>query len=121
MPSPDQALPFHCATKLELLPPAVLKNDAPQGNWIRVSLAGTRSNRSAIGARVTVEVDGKRQMQEVASGSSYYSQNELALYFGLGSAERADVRVRWPNGGNEVFRGLAVNRTHIFRESGQTP
>jgi hypothetical protein len=51
-------------------PPTVLKNDSARGNWVRVVLQGTKSNRSAIGARVTVEAGGKRQVSEVASGGS---------------------------------------------------
>ena len=98
-------------------PPTVLKNESPRGNWIRVVLEGTKSNRSAIGARVTVESGGRRQMADVASGGSYYSQHEMALYFGLGQASKIEkLTVRWPLGKVQVFRDVVGNRTVSYRE-----
>ena len=98
-------------------PPTVLKNESPRGNWIRVALEGTKSNRSAIGARVTVESSGRRQMADLASGGSYYSQNELALYFGLGKAAKVErLTIRWPNGSSQTFRDVPANRTVTYRE-----
>ena len=64
--------------------PSLLKNTGPRRNFLSLTLAGTKSNRSAIGARVTVEANGRRQIDEVMSGGSFYSQNDLSLYFGLG-------------------------------------
>jgi hypothetical protein len=97
--------------------PSVLRNESSRGNWIRVLAEGTISNRSAIGARVTVEAGGKRQMAEVASGGSYYSQNELALYFGLGTSTRVDkLTIRWPNGKVQAFTGVEANGTVRYRE-----
>jgi hypothetical protein len=90
--------------------------------WIAFSLVGTTSNRSAIGARVTIVTADGRQMQEVRGGGSYYSQSDFRLHFGLGQArgiERVDVR--WPNGREEVWKGLAVDRFHTLTEgSGQS-
>jgi enediyne biosynthesis protein E4 len=98
-------------------PPTVLKHESPRGNWIRVVLEGTKSNRSAIGARVTVESGGRRQMADVASGGSYYSQHEMALYFGLGQASKIEkLTVRWPLGKVQVFRDVVGNRTVSYRE-----
>lgn len=98
-------------------PPTVLKNESVRGNWVRVALEGSKSNRSAIGARVTVEAGGRRQMADVGSGGSYYSQNELALYFGLGKAVRVErITVRWPSGNAQVFRDVPANRTVLYRE-----
>jgi enediyne biosynthesis protein E4 len=98
-------------------PPAVLKNESARGNWVRIVLEGTKSNRSAIGGRVTVEAGGRRQMAEVAAGGSYYSQHERALYFGLGrAAQAATIEVRWPTGKSQVFRNVAANRTLAYRE-----
>lgn len=98
-------------------PPSVLKNESPRANWIRIVLEGTKSNRSAIGARVTIEANGRRQMQELAAGASYYSQHESALYFGLGLATRVEtVEIRWPDGRTQVFKDTAANRTTTFRE-----
>ena len=97
--------------------PVLLKNMGPRGNAIAVLLEGVTGNRSAIGARVTVESGGRRQMAQVVSGGSYYSQNSLTLYFGLGKAERVDfVEVNWPGGGRQRWSGLGVNRTVVLKE-----
>ena len=80
---------------------------AAGNNWIMVKCVGTRSNRSAIGARVRVTVGGRSQIDEVMSGSSYYSQNDLRLHFGLGRAAAADeCRGRVAFGAKETFRDL---------------
>jgi len=65
---------------------------------LKVKLEGVKSNRSAIGARVTAHYGGKRQAQEVLAQSSYLSVNDRRLHFGLGAAESADLEIRWPNG-----------------------
>ena len=81
-------------------PPSLLRNEGGnQNRSLIVKCVGTRSNRSAIGARVNVTVAGRDQIDEVMSGSSYYSQNDLRLHFGLGTADQADrVEVSWPSG-----------------------
>jgi hypothetical protein len=88
-------------------PPSLLRNDvAPGGHWLKVRLAGTTSNRSAIGGRVTVRYGGRAQVQEVLAQSSFYSVNDRRLHFGLGPATRADIEVRWPNGRTDSFKGV---------------
>jgi hypothetical protein len=62
---------------------------AGENSWVIIKCIGTKSNRSAIGARVKVSAGGRSQIDEVMSGSSYYSQNDLRLHFGLGKAARA--------------------------------
>ncbi|MBM3792933.1 MAG: CRTAC1 family protein [Acidobacteria bacterium] len=81
-------------------PPSLLRNQLPAGgvHWLTVALEGTRSNRSAIGARVTARYGGKVQAQEVASQGSFYSVNDPRLHFGLGAAAVADLEIRWPDG-----------------------
>ncbi|MGA8596614.1 MAG: CRTAC1 family protein [Bryobacteraceae bacterium] len=81
-------------------PPTLLKlRNAPAGHWIELRLIGTRSNRSAIGAQVTIRAGGRAQIQEVRSGGSYLSQNDFRLHFGVGTAEVVDqIVVRWPCG-----------------------
>lgn len=75
------------------------KNQAAVGHFLNVTLAGTKSNRSAIGARVTVTAGGRKRIDEVMSGGSYYSQNSFTLHFGLGEAKTAEeIEVRWPSG-----------------------
>ncbi len=99
--------------------PSLLVNQAPRGSFISVLLAGTKSNRSAIGARVTVESAGRRQTGEVMSGGSFYSQNDLALHFGLGSARTVDrLEVRWPSGLTQEWRAVEANRRLLIREGG---
>jgi len=79
--------------------PSLLKNDGPHGHFLNLILTGTKSNRSAIGARVTLAAAGRKMTGEVLGGSSYYSQNSLTLHFGLGSATKVDaIEIRWPSG-----------------------
>jgi hypothetical protein len=101
-------------------PPALLKNQRPRGNSVWIKLAGTKSNRSAVGARVTVHAGGQRQIQEVYSGGSYYSQSDLALHFGLGENQAIEkLEVRWPAGGVQLWEGLEANQKYSFTESRQ--
>jgi enediyne biosynthesis protein E4 len=98
-------------------PPSLLRNDAPPGNhWIKVRLEGTRSNRSAIGARVTVRYAGKVQVQELLSGCSFFSSNDPRLHFGLGVATVADIEIRWPSGLLERLHGAAADQLLTLRE-----
>ncbi len=77
----------------------LLRNDGGSvaGHWVTLRLVGVTSNRDAIGARVVITAGGKRQVGEVRSSSSYLSQNDMRLHFGLGQAERVDsIEIRWP-------------------------
>lgn len=97
--------------------PTVLRNGSPRGNWLRIQLTGTTSNRSAIGTRVTVQAGNRRQIGEVAAGGSYYSQHESALYFGLGPAQQVDVlEIHWPSGVRQSFRHIRANQTLNYLE-----
>jgi hypothetical protein len=98
-------------------PPSLLRNDV-SGNdhWLKVKLIGTKSNRSAVGGRVTVHYGGKVQAQEVLSQASFYSSNDPRLHFGLGSADKADLNIRWPNGGTERVTGVPANHLITIRE-----
>jgi hypothetical protein len=79
--------------------PSLLKNQGPHGHFLNVSLTGTKSNRSAIGARVIVTVGNRKMIDEVMSGGSYYSQNSFTLHFGLGEAKEVEqVEIHWPSG-----------------------
>ncbi|HMJ62020.1 MAG TPA: CRTAC1 family protein [Bryobacteraceae bacterium] len=91
---------------------------APPGNWLILKLAGTRSNRSAIGARVKVIANGRAQYAEVRSGGSYLSQNDLRLHFGLGEARTVErIEISWPNGTRQVFEDQAVDRIVTIKEA----
>ena len=90
----------------------------PPGNWVLLKLTGTKSNRSAIGARVRVTAGGMTQTAEVRSGGSYLSQSDLRLHFGLGAATRIDrVEIDWPSGAKTDRRNLEVNRIHVLEET----
>jgi enediyne biosynthesis protein E4 len=98
-------------------PPSLLRNDAPARNhWLKVRLEGTRSNRSAIGARVRVHYGGRLQAQEVMSQSSYLSANDPRLHYGLGSETKADIEVRWPLGATEIFKNVKADQLVTIRE-----
>lgn len=98
-------------------PPTLLRNDAPSANsWLKVKLIGTKSNRSAIGARVVVRYGGRLQMQERRSQSSYLSADDPRLHFGLGNASAAEVEIYWPSGLHEVVGRVLKNRLITVRE-----
>ncbi len=99
-------------------PPSLLKQTLPIANhWIILKLTGTRSNRSAIGARVKLIVNGHPQLDEVRSGGGYLSQNDLRLHFGVGPATQIDqVQIDWPSGVHQVERNLPVDRVLALTE-----
>ena len=98
-------------------PPSLLRNDTSGGHhWLKVKLAGVKSNRSAIGARVVARYGGHLQAQEVLGQSSYLSASDSRLHFGLGSAQTADLEIRWPNGGRETIAGVHADQLVIIRE-----
>jgi enediyne biosynthesis protein E4 len=98
-------------------PPSLFKQQrGPRGNWIILKLEGIQSNRSAIGAHVTVRAGGRIQTDEVRSGGSYLSQNDLRLHFGVGGTAQAEVEIRWPSGTRQRVLRLPVNRVHVLRE-----
>ena len=87
--------------------------------WLTVQLVGTTSNRSAIGARVRVVAGELTLVDEVRGGGSYLSQNDLRVHFGLGGhAGAVRVEVRWPNGTEEQWDGMASNRIVALTEGG---
>jgi len=98
-------------------PPSLLRNDSDRAaHWLKVKLVGARSNRSAIGARVTAHYGGKVQAQEVLSQSSFYSANDRRLHFGLGAAVSASLDIRWPSGTLERLENVAADRLVVIRE-----
>ena len=91
--------------------PMLLVNQAENKNhWLGIITIGTRSNRDGIGAVVTVSAGDRKYIQEVRSGSSYLSSNDLRLHFGLGSSSSVDrIDVRWPSGLVEQFTKINVD------------
>ena len=100
-------------------PPTLLRNDGGnRNNWILIKCVGTRSNRSGIGTRVKVTSGDHSQIDEVRSGSSYYSQNDFRLHFGLGAPTKADtVELAWPSGVKETLRDLPAGHLFVIQET----
>ena len=89
-------------------PSILLRNDGGNGNhWIMIRLEGTKSNRDGIGARVTVRAGDLEQTEELKTGTSYLSQNDPRLHFGLGGRTRVDeIVIRWPGGTTQKLAGI---------------
>jgi hypothetical protein len=86
-------------------------------HWVMLKLVGVQSNRNAIGARVRMVAGDMQQWDEVRGGGSYLSQNDFRVHFGLGAAARVNrIDVRWPNGLEESWDDLAVDRLHVLKE-----
>jgi hypothetical protein len=104
--------------------PQLLRCDSKlHNNWIKVRTIGTKSNRSGIGARLTCvthpagEAKPHRQIDEVRSGGSYISQNDLRIHFGLGNAAKVELlEIRWPSGQIDTLKGLPVNQLIFVKE-----
>jgi len=98
--------------------PMILHNEGSSSNhWITFQLVGTHSNRLALGAKVRVVAGSISQIDEVRSGGSYLSQNDLRVHFGLGSADKVDrVEVRWPSGSTQVLQNLECDRFYVLKE-----
>ena len=84
--------------------------------WVEFKLVGTRSNRSAIGAEVTVEFGSGRQRQVVDGGMGFCSQSDRRLHFGLGGQGLGKVTIRWPSGTQQILTGLAIDHLHVVTE-----
>ncbi len=98
--------------------PSVLKLESkPQNHWIGIQAVGVKSNRSGVGARVACVTGKHRQIDEVRSGGSHFSQNDLRVHFGLGASARADlIEVRWPNGVVDRLRDVPADRFIRIKE-----
>jgi hypothetical protein len=98
--------------------PRFYRNDLAAGNrGVRISVRGTKSNRDGIGARVRVKVGGTWLTRLVRTGSSYLSQSELPVTFGLGSRDRVEEAiVEWPGGGRDTLGALRAGRAYVVTE-----
>jgi hypothetical protein len=98
--------------------PLVLRNvTKSDAQWVTIQLVGTKSNRLALGAKVTLVAGSLVQVDEVRSGGSYLSQNDLRLHFGLGQYSRVDrLEIRWPSGSTEVLKSLQADRFYVVKE-----
>ena len=90
---------------------------APENQWIEFELEGTASNRSAIGAQVTLFWNGQQQVQNVSGGSGFAAQNDRRLHFGLGKNPQIEKAVvRWPSGKVQTIEKPAANQLHKIKE-----
>jgi hypothetical protein len=100
--------------------PVLLRNNVGQKNaWIGVSLVGVKSNRDAIGAKLTLRVGDRKLVRWLTGGSSYLSSHDKRVLFGLGNLpanHSVDVEIVWPNGGTQVASSLQINRYHRIAE-----
>ncbi len=105
-------------------PALLFRGSTPNpGNWVELKLRGTRSNRDAIGARVTIKAGGETWLREVNGGNGYSSASTTRLHFGLGGVQQIDeVAIRWPNGQVEMLTGkdgrppIAINTLTMIEE-----
>ena len=99
-------------------PLLIYKNTVtPENKWIELALEGTKSNRSAIGAEVTIFWNGQEQLQEVTGGCGFAAQNQRRLHFGLGKAAQVDkVVIRWPSGKTQTIQNPALDQIHEVKE-----
>jgi hypothetical protein len=99
-------------------PPSLLKNFGPRGNALLVR-AVTASGRDAIGARLTLKVGGRKEIDEVRSGGYHISQGDFRVHFGMGHATKADLTIRWPDGpvdNVETIPNVEANQRIVVRE-----
>jgi len=97
--------------------PTLLKNFAPQKNWLLVRCVGAKCNRDAVGARVYVHAGERRLSGEVQGGTSFVSQNDARLHFGLGGDTRySRIEVQWPGGEREAYPGGEGNRVVVLEQ-----
>ncbi|HEY8460631.1 MAG TPA: CRTAC1 family protein, partial [Blastocatellia bacterium] len=98
--------------------PVLLRADsATNNNWISIKLIGVKSNRDGVGARIKVIAGDRAQIDEVRSGGSYYSQNDMRVHFGLGKAVKArSIEVRWPSGTVDALSDVAAGQVVFIKE-----
>jgi enediyne biosynthesis protein E4 len=99
-------------------PPVLLRNDGGnRNNWLGLRLVGSKSNRDAVGARVTIRVGAARRVKQMLGGASYLSASDMRLLWGLGGDLKVDdVEVRWPSGTLTRLKDVASNRYLVVRE-----
>jgi hypothetical protein len=98
--------------------PSLLVNQVHNANhWVAIRTVGTKSNRDGIGARIRVKTAARILVDEVRSGSSFISNSDMRVHFGLGSATKIEwVEIRWPSGRTERFTNLPVDQIHTLKE-----
>ena len=98
-------------------PSLLVNRERYRNHWIGLKAQGTKSNRDGIGARITLKVSNRTLTDEVRSGSSYISNSDMRLHFGLGADTKVDaVEVRWPSGLMERFGNLSIDKINTVKE-----
>jgi len=89
-------------------------------NWIAVRLEGSKSNRSAIGAKLTLVWDNQSQSQIVSGGIGFSSQNQRSIHFGINTSTAIDkLIIYWPSGVEEIYESLEINKIHNLKEGNE--
>jgi hypothetical protein len=103
--------------------PSLLVNQVKSANhWIAIHAVGTKSNRDGIGARIRVKAGSRILVDEVRSGSSYISNSDMRVHFGLERVDKVEwVEIRWPSGLTERFSNLTMDQIHTLTEGKGTP
>src|SRR5262249_2003651 len=102
--------------------PSLLKNFGVKKNWLLVQCVGVKCNRDAVGARVYVKVGDRRLSGEVQNGTSFLSQNDPRLHFGLADdTSYTRIEVQWPGGKREAFEGGLANRIVNLKQGAGSP
>jgi enediyne biosynthesis protein E4 len=98
--------------------PMLLRNRGiPGRHWVSFELSGTKSNRLALNGRISIVAGGVTQTDEIHSGGSYLSQNDLRIHFGLGASDKIQsVTIHWPSGRVETLNNLAVDKYYSVLE-----
>ena len=97
------------------------QNLSPPKNWLQLKLTGTRSNRSAIGARVECRSGPTRQVAFVSSSIGYSCSSDLRVHFGLGDQDKATVEIHWPSGNRQIMKDVELRRCLQVTESDSQP
>jgi hypothetical protein len=100
-------------------PPVLLRNDGGNANhWLGIKLVGIKSNRDAVGAKVTVTAGGRRRNKQRLGGTSYCSASDPRLLFGLGTGTKIDgIEVKWPSGEISNLKNVGANQYLTIKES----
>ncbi|MGB3939915.1 MAG: CRTAC1 family protein [Candidatus Manganitrophaceae bacterium] len=109
-PVPPQTTASDC---LSFGPHLLYKNSGNDNKWLKMDLVGTVTNKDGIGAKVTLQADGRTQYREVSGGGQRFSQGSGPIHFGLGQASTVDaISIEWPSGQRQILTGISVNQ-HI--------
>ena len=103
-------------------PGELIRNNTSGNHWLEIKLIGKKSNRDAIGARITLWAGGRKRVDQVRGGSSYLSSSDLRVFFGLGRTAKAErIEMRWPSGTVQFIENPPVDSIITIEEAKSTP